>query len=99
MTYHFFITSHVYDNGVLGVGGDCFCCLVENECEGKYLMKLIESKLYTFYININKWSGFHHIKVLQDLPYINIDDIDDNKIYEYFKLNDDEIKMINELQT
>ena len=83
-----------YDNGVLGVGGHCFCCLVENQQEGDYIIKLLESRLYTFYININKWSGFHHVKVLRDIPYIEIEDIDDDKIYKYFNLNEEEIKFI-----
>ena len=51
-----------YDNGVIGVGGDCFCCLANNKEDGDYIIKLLESKLYTFYIN--KWSGFHHLSVL-----------------------------------
>jgi hypothetical protein len=83
-----------YDNGVIGVGGDCFACLTENEEESKYIIKLLESKLYKFYININKWSGFHHLSVLQDLPYIKIENINDYKIYEYFQLNDEEINLI-----
>jgi hypothetical protein len=88
-----------YDNGVLGVGGHCFCCLVETQTEGEYIIKLLESKLYTFYININKWSGFHHVKVLQDIPYIKIDDINDEKIYKYFKLNEEEIKFVESVIT
>jgi len=86
-----------YDNGVLGVGGDCFYCLVNNINEGTYIINLLKSNLYTFYININKWSGFHHLSVLQDMPYINIDNIDDNEIYKYFKLNDEEIKFIESI--
>ena len=86
-----------YDNGILGVGGDCFSILVENEEEGNYIIKLLESKLYTFYININKWSGFHHLKVLQDLPYIKINDIHD--IYNYFNLTNDEINFIESVIT
>ena len=61
-----------YDDGVIGVGGDCFYCLVKTKEEGNYIIKLLESKLYKFYININKWSGFHHLSVLQDIPYIII---------------------------
>ena len=83
-----------YDNGILGVGGHCFSCLVDDKKEGDYIIKLLESKLYTFYININKWSGFHHVKVLQDMPYIKIDNINDDNIYKYFKLNEDEINFV-----
>jgi hypothetical protein len=88
-----------YDNGVIGVGGDCFCCLVNNKEDGDYIIKLLESKLYTFYININKWSGFHHLSVLQDIPYIKIDDINDEYIYKYFKLDEEEIKFVESVIT
>jgi hypothetical protein len=88
-----------YDNGVIGVGGDCFCCLVNNKEDGDYIIKLLESKLYTFYININKWSGFHHLSVLQDIPYIKINDINDENIYKYFKLNEEEIKFVESVIT
>ena len=86
-----------YDNGVIGIGSDCFSCLVNNEEDGNYIIKLLESILYTFYININKWSGFHHVKVLQDLPYIKIENINDKKIYKYFKLNDEEINFVESI--
>jgi len=84
-----------YDKGILGIGGHCFGCLVEDESDSEYLIKLINSKLYKFYIEINKWSGFHHIKVLQTLPKIDLSrDFDDNDIYKYFKLTKEEIKII-----
>lgn len=61
-----------YDDGILGVGGHCFSCLVKDEHEGQYIINLLKSKVYSFYINVNKWSGFHHKMVLQDLPYITL---------------------------
>ena len=83
-----------YDDGILGVGGDCFACLVKNEYEGNKIIKLINSKLYKFYIEVNKWSGFHHKEVLQDLPNIENIDITDENIYEYFGLNNEEVNLI-----
>lgn len=71
-----------------------FCCLVENKDEADYIIKLLESKLYTFYININKWSGFHHLSVLQDIPNIQIKNINNNYIYKYFNLNEEEINLV-----
>ena len=87
-----------YDNGILGVGGHCFACLVDDENKGKKIIELLNSKLYTFYININKWSGFHNKNVLQDLPNIidEIDTVDDNIIYKYFEITKEEIKLIEE---
>ena len=82
-----------YDNGVLGVGGHCFSCLVDNQEEGEYIINLLNSPLYTFYIEINKWSGFHHKKVLQDLPYIP-HTIGETNMYEYFNLSENEIQFV-----
>jgi hypothetical protein len=85
-----------YDNSILGVGGDCFACLVEDEIEGNKIIELLNSKLYKFYIETNKWSGFHNKEVLQDLPNIinKIDDVNDGNIYKYFELTNEEIKFI-----
>jgi hypothetical protein len=85
-----------YDNGILGVGGDCFACLVNNKDEGDKIIQLINSKLYTFYIETNKWSGFHNKEVLQDLPNIinEMDNINDKNIYQYYNITEEEIKLI-----
>ena len=91
-----------YDKGIIGVGGDCFACLVKDEIEGNKIVQLINSKLYTFYIESNKWSGFHNKEVLQDLPNIlndinDINDINDDNIYKYFNITNQEIKLIERL--
>jgi len=85
-----------YDTGIIGVGGDCFACLVKDEIEGNKVIQLLNSKLYTFYIETNKWSGFHNKEVLQDLPDIirKIDNIDDENIYKHFNLTEKEINLI-----
>lgn len=87
-----------YDNGTLGVGGHCFACLVKDENEGNKIIQLLNCKLYKFYIETNKWSGFHHRKVLQDLPNVinEIDDINDENIYQYFNITEKEIKIIED---
>jgi hypothetical protein len=87
-----------YDDGILGVGGHCFACLVKDENEGNKIIELLNSKLYKFYIETNKWSGFHNKEVLQDLPNIinEIENINDKNIYEYFGITKEEIKIIEE---
>ncbi len=89
----------VYDDGILGIGGDCYSCLVKDKKEGNEVIKLLNSKLYKFYIDTNKWSGFHHKDVLQDLPNIikKINNINDSNIYKYFNLTANEIKLIETL--
>ena len=81
-----------------GIGGDCFSIIVKDEKEGNYIIKLLNSKLYRFYIEINKWSGFHHRKVLQDLPYIKLNEnFNDNDVYKYFTLTKEEIEFIEKI--
>ena len=86
-----------YDNGILGVGGHCLACLVKDEYEGNKIIQLLNSKLYTFYIETNKWSGFHNKKVLQDLPNIvnEIEHINDKNIYRYFEITEKEQQNLN----
>ena len=49
-----------YDDGIIGIGGDCFACLVSSKEEAYKIIDLLNSKLYKFYIETNKWSGFHN---------------------------------------
>ena len=84
-----------FDNGILGVGGHCFACLVNDETEATYIIKLLNSKLYTFYIEVNKWSGFHNKNVLQDIPYIKLkNDFTDQDVYNHFNLTCEQIKFV-----
>lgn len=85
-----------YDNGIKGVGGDCYACIVENEDEGRRIIELLNTNLYRFYIETNKWSGFHNKEVLQDLPNIidKIDEITNDNVYKYFELTLDQSKYI-----
>lgn len=83
-----------YDDGIKGVGGHSLACLVKDNIEGDYIIKLLNSKVYRFYIQVNKWYGFHDRKVLQDLPYIKLNDLDETTIYNYFNISDNEINLI-----
>ena len=86
-----------YDDGILGVGGHCFACLVKDVNEGNKIIQLINSKLYKFYIETNKWSGFHNREVLQDSSNIiyELDEINDDNIYKYFDITSEDIILIN----
>jgi len=87
-----------YDDGINGVGGHCFALLVKDKSESDYLIKLINSNLYKFYIEINKWSGFHHVKVLQALSYVKLEnDFTDEDLYAHFGLTETEIGLIKEI--
>jgi len=73
--------------------------LVESDIVGIKLKKLYESKLYTFLLNVNKFSGYNNGKVINML-YNKIERLDvnftDNDVYEYFNLHPDEIKTIED---
>lgn len=87
-----------YDDGKRGVGGHCFYCLVNDKEEGEKIIRLLNSNLYKFYIEVNKWSGFHNKAVLQDLPNIlkHIDNLNNDEIYRFFGITEDEIKYIED---
>lgn len=60
-----------------------------------YIIKLLNSKLYKFYIEIHKWSGFHHQSVLQKLPYIKLyENFTDDDVYKYFKVAKKQINFV-----
>jgi hypothetical protein len=82
-----------YDDGDIGVGGDCYACLVKDKDEGKRIINLLNSTLYKFYIETNKWSGFHNKEVLQDLPNIDFEPTDES-MYKFFNLTKKEIQHV-----
>jgi|APSaa5957512622_1039677.scaffolds.fasta_scaffold12741_3 adenine-specific DNA-methyltransferase len=58
--------------------------------------KILEHPLYIFINNICRWGNFNNIRILQKFPIPDIEyDGKHKKIYDYFKINDDEIEFIN----
>jgi site-specific DNA-methyltransferase (adenine-specific) len=84
--------SPFFDNGVFGTTDVSLYFLTKNE---KYV-DLLNSKLYKFYLNTFKWSGFHNPDILNTLPIIDIDDATDENIYKHFNLTQEEIDLIEE---
>ena len=79
----------------MGITQHNFYVLVNSKEEGEKLIKILNSKLYTFYINIFKWSGWHNRVILNTLPIPNIkNDFSDLDLYNYFGLSDEEINII-----
>ena len=80
-----------YENGDAGVGNNIHYAKVDTEEEGINLRNLYNSELYKFMFAICKSSQYNNGNVMNWLyrknpQYVNI--------YEYFKLNSDEIKLI-----
>jgi len=88
----------IYDDGKLGVSQDAFYIKVSSQKESTYIIKLIDSKLYRWFLNINKWSGFNHPGVFGQLPYPKglPDNFTDTDLYNYFNLTADEIALVEE---
>lgn len=85
----------IYDEK-LGVTQHCHFIFVNDKHEGNFIIKLLNSELYTFFIKALKTNGFNDIKLLNKLPYPkklkrNFSTLG---LYKYFNLSDEEIKII-----
>jgi len=87
----------VYDDGICGTTDGIMYVPVKSKTDGEKLIRYLDSKLIKFILKIYKWNGFNDVTILKSLPYPNIEKIDDESIYNYFKLNVDEIKFIENI--
>ena len=89
-----------YDDGCLGVTQGCFYMLADDEAHGKKIVHLLHSKLYQFILgHACKWSGFNNLDILNLLPETNLDtnSINDQNLYQFFNLHQDEIDFVNSI--
>jgi len=89
--------SPFYDNGIYGTTQDSMYFIVNNDFEGQQLINILNSNLYKFLINICQWGNFRNEqKLFSYLKYPQITDkiIDNNYIYTYFNLTENEILSI-----
>jgi hypothetical protein len=86
----------LYDDGKTGVAQDNLFVRVKSEEEGKFIVRMLESRLYRFYLELNKLSGFHTPAVLKSLPYPEDlpKDFTDRDMYNYFGINEKEVAFI-----
>lgn len=86
----------IYDSGTMGTTDAGFWIEVKNKDEADNLISILNSRLYKFLFNINKWSGFNMPDVLYSLPYVDISKSWTNsQIYKNFNLTKEEIEHIN----
>lgn len=94
--------SPFYDNGIYGTTQDSMYFLVNDENEGKFMVGILNTKLYVFLINICHWGNFRNEPLL--LSYLkyplwnnlnNIQNMNDF-VFKYYDLSVDEIKVIDE---
>ena len=83
---YIFLSNDMTGKGMMHV-------LVKSATEGKRLIKLLRSKLYRFYIEEERTSGF--VTGLPKLPYLDTTtNWTDQELYEYFNLTQEEIDLI-----
>jgi hypothetical protein len=88
--------SPLYDDGECSTTEHSLSVVVSDKIEGDIIIRLLESKLYRFILQICKWSGFNHPKVLNSLPRPKdlTSCFTDKDIYDYFGLTEEEISLI-----
>lgn len=69
---------------------------VNNEKEAKYLLSYIRSKFFNFLLRVLNSAIFISNKILKYIPLVPLDrEWNDETIYKFFKLNFEEIEIIN----
>jgi tRNA1(Val) A37 N6-methylase TrmN6 len=71
--------------------------LCSNKKEAEKYQEILEHPLYVFINNICRWGNFNNIRILQSFPIPDIDyDGDHMKIFNYFKITEEEINFMKE---
>jgi len=81
-----------YDDGKLGVTEGGLYILVDNEEIGEKMVKYLNGNIIKFIVKSTKWSNFETNKqIFNYIPNIvyEIENINNDSIYEYFNLNED----------
>ena len=96
-----------YDDGILGTTQDSMFILVDDKKEGEMLVNTINSKLFKFLIQICQWGNFRNeASLFSYLKYPtlsslsnqqSLSNINDEFIYKYYKLNNNEIKFVTDV--
>lgn len=64
--------------------------------EANRIKQILEHPLYVFINNICRWGNFNNIRILQSFPIPQVDTVDENSIYQYFNISDEERRFIAE---
>lgn len=82
-------------NNTDGFSNMCLAVLCNNDIEAVRVQKILSSKLYKFWVEMQKFSGFNPRKLILTLPELAVDrDWSDDEIYQNFKLTPEEINYV-----
>jgi len=90
-------TKPFYDNGIHGTTDLAYFVRVTNDAEGENLTHNICSILFKYIFKTAKWSGFGNDKVFNALPKLPDKKMNDNELFNYFNLTDDEILYLKDV--
>ena len=78
-----------------GFSNMCMALVFDKEEQAKRAHAILNSKLYRFWVEMQKFSGFNPRKLILTLPKLDLaQDWNDEKIYKHFKLSAAEQKYI-----
>jgi hypothetical protein len=84
----------VYDN-VNGFSNMCMAVVCKTVAEGKNTTDVLNSKLYRFWVEMQKFSGFNPRKLILTLPAVDTSKSwTDQDLYKHFKLTKAEIEYV-----
>ena len=79
----------------LGVTNMCITLATDDKNEADNILAILSSKLFKYYINNNKFSGFNPRATILKLPFLDtLVKWTDEEIYKYFYLTQEEINLI-----
>jgi hypothetical protein len=70
--------------------------LCKNEEDAENQKQLLEHLLYIFINNICRWGNFNNIRILQSFPIPKINIKNNESVYNYFGITDEEIQFIED---
>ena len=87
-------TKPFYDNGIHGTTDLAYFTRVNSDLEGENLTHNLLNKLFTYIFKTARWSGFGNDKVFYALPKLPNKKMNNNELFNYFKLTDEEISYL-----
>ena len=82
-------------NNTTGFSNMCLAVICKTDEEAKRAQYILSSKLYKFWVDMQKFSGFNPRKLILTLPKLSLTkDWTDAKIYQHFGLTQDEIDYV-----